>query len=69
MARWLRTNLENCYLQIKRYTVSGAAEERKNPEFRKRTLQPRKVQRREISGRVGANSVFSRVFSCNRLQS
>ena len=37
MARRLRAKLENCYVKIKRYTVTVAAEEKKNPEFRKRT--------------------------------
>jgi hypothetical protein len=41
VARRLRAKLENCYLKIKRYTVSVAAEEKKNPEFRIRTRRPR----------------------------
>jgi hypothetical protein len=45
MARRLRAKLENCYVEIKRYTVSVAAEEKKNPEFRKRTRRPQKVRR------------------------
>ncbi|MGA9888545.1 MAG: hypothetical protein WBQ31_13680, partial [Candidatus Acidiferrales bacterium] len=51
MARRLRVKLENCYVKIKRYTVSVAAEEKKNPEFRKRTRQPRKVPRTKIAVR------------------
>jgi hypothetical protein len=49
MARGLRVKLENCYVKIKRYAVSVAAEEKKNPEFRKRTRQPRKVVPRHNS--------------------
>jgi hypothetical protein len=45
MARSLRAKLENCYVEIKRYTMSVAAEEKKNPEFRRRTLRPQKVRR------------------------
>ena len=44
MARRLRAKLENCYVEIKRYTVSVAAEEKKNPEFRKRNRRPQKVR-------------------------
>jgi len=51
MARRLRTKLEDCYVKIKRYTVSVAAEEKKNPEFRKRTRRSRKVRRTKIAGR------------------
>ena len=51
MARRLRVKLENCYVKIKRYTVSVAAEEKKKPEFRKRTRRPRKVRRTKIAGR------------------
>jgi hypothetical protein len=51
MARRLRAKLENCYFKIKRYMMSVAAEEMKNPEFRKRTRRPRKVQRTKIAGR------------------
>jgi hypothetical protein len=50
MARRLRAKLENCYVKIKRYTVSVAAEEKKNPEFRKRT-RPQKVRRSRNAGR------------------
>jgi len=31
MARRLRAKLENCYVEIKQYTVTVAAEEEKNP--------------------------------------
>ena len=51
MARRLRAKLENCYVKIKRYTVSVAAEEKKNPEFRKRTRRARKVRRTKMAGR------------------
>jgi hypothetical protein len=37
MARRLRAKLENCYVEIKRYTVTVGAEEKKNSEFRNRT--------------------------------
>lgn len=50
MARRLRAKLENCYVKIKRYTVSVAAEEKKNPEFRKRTRRPQKVRRSRNAG-------------------
>jgi hypothetical protein len=45
MARRLRAKLENRYVEIKRYTVTVAAEEKKNPEFRKPTRRPQKVRR------------------------
>jgi len=51
MTRRLRAKLENCYVKIKRYTVSVAAEEKKNPEFRKRTRRPQKVRRSRNAGR------------------
>lgn len=40
MAHRLGAKLENCYVKIKRYTVRVAAEERKNPTFRRRTRRP-----------------------------
>jgi hypothetical protein len=51
MARRLRAKLENCYVKIKRYTVSVTAEEKKNPEFRKRIRRPQKVRRSRNEGR------------------
>ena len=51
MARRLRAKLENCYVKIKRYTVSVAAEERKNPELRKKTRRRRTMRRTKIAGR------------------
>ena len=51
MARRLRAKLENCYVEIKRYTVTVAAEEKKNPEFRNRTRRPQKVRRSRNAGR------------------
>lgn len=42
MARRLKAKLENCYVEIRRYTVSVAAEEKKNPSFRKGVSRPRK---------------------------
>jgi hypothetical protein len=50
MTRRMRAKLENCYLKIKRYTVSVAAEEKKNPEFRKRIRRPQKVRRLRDAG-------------------
>ncbi len=44
-ARRLRAKLENCYVKIKRYTMSAAREEKKNPEFRKRTLRGQRAPR------------------------
>jgi hypothetical protein len=51
MARRLRAKLENCYVEIKRYTVSIAAEEKKNPKFRKRTRRLQKVRQSRNTGR------------------
>jgi len=41
-ARRLSAKLENCYVRIKQYTVRVAAEEKKNPKFRKPAPRPRK---------------------------
>jgi hypothetical protein len=41
-ARRLSAKLENCYVGIKQYTVRVAAEEKKNPRFRKTARQPRR---------------------------
>jgi hypothetical protein len=51
MARRLSAKLENCYVKIKRYTVSVAVEEKKNPDFRKRTRRPREARRSKVAGR------------------
>ena len=51
LTRRLRVKLENCYVKIKRYTVSVAAEEKKNPDFRKRRRRLRKVRQAKIAGR------------------
>jgi len=50
MARRLRAKLENCYVRIMRYSVSVAAEEKKNPEFRKPTRRPQRVRRSRNAG-------------------
>jgi hypothetical protein len=42
-ARRLSAMLENCYIRIKQYTVRVAAEEKKNPKFRKQARRPRKA--------------------------
>jgi len=52
MACRLRAKLENCYVKIKRYTVSVAAQEKKNPEFRKGARRPRKVRGTKIADPV-----------------
>jgi hypothetical protein len=51
MARRLKAKLENCYVKIKRYSVSVAAEEKKNPDFRKSTRRLRKGRQAKIAGR------------------
>ncbi len=51
MARRLKAKLENCYIKIKRYTVSVAAEEKKNPGFRQSTRRLRKVRQAKIASR------------------
>ena len=43
MVRRLSAKLENCHVKIKRYTVRVAAEEKKDPRFRKRARRPRKA--------------------------
>jgi len=40
--RRLSAKLENCYLRIKQYTVRVAAEEKKNPKFRKTARRSRR---------------------------
>jgi hypothetical protein len=47
-ARRLRAKLENCYVKIKRYTVSAATEEKKNPELKKRTRRRQRKARGQV---------------------
>ena len=42
-ARRLSAKLESCYVRIKQYTLRVAAEEKKNPRFRKPAHRPRRA--------------------------
>lgn len=58
MARRLRAKLENWYVKIRRYTLSVAAEEKKNPKFRKRIRRPQNVRRSRECRPPSGNSTF-----------